>query len=145
MKHNTNFCRSFRSLLGITALLGATLMSSANASAAKTSAPTGVWGTTNGVLTFGAKQSRIEWGHGEVAIDGSVKVDANGRFKAKGRYYAYTPGPDRIDASPAMRDAHIEGRIVGDSMQLTMHVDGEREIRRFVFKKGQQTKLHRMY
>ncbi len=135
--------RTVRFFSSAAILLGSFLMSSASASGAAPS-PNGIWGAKDAVLTIGAKQSRIEWGHAAAAIDGPLKTDANGRFKLTGQYHVYTPGPDRVGAAPAVRDAHIEGRILGNSMQMTIHVAGERAVRRYVFTKGQQTKLHRM-
>ena len=133
--------RTVKVLVSAAALLGASHMSPASAAAP---APNGIWGAKDAVLTIGAQQSRIEWGHAAAAIDGPIKTDANGRFKLTGHYHTYTPGPDRVGATPAMRDAHIEGRITGNSMQMTIHVAGERAARRYIFTKGQQTKLHRM-
>ena len=111
---------------------------------AKEAALNGVWGAQDAVLTVGPQSSRIEWGHAEAIIDGPIKIDANGAFKALGHYQAYAPGPDRIDAARPKSDAQFEGRVVGDSIKMTMRITGERATRHYVFKKGLRTKLHRM-
>jgi hypothetical protein len=143
MEHDSRHRRSSFSRRGLFIFMGISLMSPVDVSAASTAA-NGVWGTTDAVLTIGARQSRIEWGNAEAAINAPITPDANGRFKTTGHYHTYTPGPDREGASPAARDARIEGRIVGDSMEMTLHISGERAARRYVFKKGKQAKLHRM-
>jgi hypothetical protein len=120
--------------------IGASPMATANAGAG----PLGVWGAQNAVLTIGSSKSRIEWGAAEATINGPIKPDAKGRFKTTGHYLAYTPGPDRVDIAPARRDAHIEGRVVGDIIEMTMHIAGDKTTQRYTFKKGQRSKLIRM-
>ena len=104
----------------------------------------GVWSAPGAVLTINGQRSRIELGTAEAAIDGPINPDAQGRFKTKGQFQSYTPGPQRADAPPMMRHAHIQGRVTADRLELNMHVEGERAMRRYVFKKGRQAKLIRM-
>lgn len=143
MVHNMILSQSLRSVFGTAAFLGVVLMLPSSLAAAPAAA-NGIWGAKDAVLTIGAHQSRIEWGHAEAAIDGPINTDAKGRFKSTARYHAYTPGPDRVGTAPAMRDAHIEGRFIGDTIEMTLHIVGDKAIQRYTFKKGQQTKLHRM-
>jgi hypothetical protein len=143
MIHDRYAPQSRRAVFALGVLLGVAHMLPTSA-AADSAAANGIWGAQDAVLTIGATASRIEWGHAEATINGPIKMAADGHFKVVGRYRALAPGPDRIKGVPATSTAHIEGHIIGDSMQMTMHVSGERAVRRYVFKKGQQTKLHRM-
>ena len=144
MRGDKNSSRRLRAVLGVIICLGAGYFLSASV-AAKGRDVCGIWGARDAILTIGPKHSKIELGHAETAIDGPVKIDAKGRFSVTGRYYAYKPGPDRIDAPIATRDAHIKGRVRGDTLILTMQIAGEPSTQQFTFRKGQHTKLLRMY
>ena len=104
----------------------------------------GVWRAPGAVLTIGGQRSRIELATAEASIDGPINADAQGRFKTKGQFQTYTPGPQRADEPPMMRHAHIQGRVTADRLEMTVQVEGESTMRRYVFKKGQPAKLIRM-
>lgn len=144
MRGDKNSSRRLRAVLGAITCLGAGYFLSAGV-AAKGRAVIGIWGARDAILTIGPRHSKIELGHAETAIDGPVKTDAKGRFSVTGKYYAYRPGPDRIDAPVATRDAHIKGLVRGDTLILTMEIAGEPSARQFTFRKGQHTKLLRLY
>ena len=138
------FLRARRRLaiFGSAIITGAMMMPVISANAAPVA--NGIWSAPGAVLTIDGQRSRIELGMAEAAIDGPINVDAQGRFKTKGQYQSYTPGPQRADVPPVMRHAHIQGRVTADRLELNMHVEGESTMRRYVFQKGRQFKLHRM-
>jgi hypothetical protein len=142
MADNVARTRRWRAFFGSAAITGAAIMSANSAHAAPVAS--GVWSTPGAVLTIGGQRSRIELGTAEAAIDGPITADAQGRFKTKGEFQSYTPGPQRGDVPPLTRHAHIQGRVTADRLELTMHVEGESTMRRYVFKKGRQAKLIRM-
>jgi hypothetical protein len=107
--------------------------------------PAGRWGGTQGNLTVGEASTRIDLGCGEAVIDGSLRVDETGHFKASGHVETYQPGPQRTDRPPTLKDAVFEGRIDGDSMELSMQVAGEPAPRLFQLKRGGQAKVIRCY
>ena len=144
MLGDKNSSRRLRAVLGAITCLGAGYFLSAGV-AAKGRDVSGIWGAGNAILTIGPKHSKIELGHAETTIDGPVKIDTKGHFSVTGKYYAYRPGPDRIDAPVATREAHIKAHVRGDTLILTMQIAGEPSAQQFTFRKGQQTKLLRMY
>jgi hypothetical protein len=103
----------------------------------------GVWSGNGATLTSAPQQTRIDVGTGVALIKGGLHPDAKGNFKAIGLFEVYAPGPQRADVAPVMHKAHISGRTVGTSIELTMHVEGEREMRKFVLKQGRSAKLVR--
>lgn len=144
MLGDKNSSRRLRAVLSAITCLGAGYFLAAGV-AAKGRAVIGIWGARDAILTIGPKHSKIELGHAETAIDGPVKTDAKGRFSVTGKYYEYRPGPDRIDAPAATREAHIKGHVRGETLILTMEIGGEPSAQQFTFKKGQHTKLLRLY
>ena len=103
------------------------------------------WGGQQILLTVGEASSRVEFGCGEAVIDGALRVDETGRFKAPGRVEGYQPGPQRTDRPSAVKDALFEGRIDGDRMELSIQIAGEPEPRRFELKRHARTKIVRCY
>ena len=114
-------------------------MTSANAATIQP----GVWSGDGAILTTAPQQTRIDVGTGVAVIKEPFHPDAKGNFKAMGLFEAYTPGPQRADVPPVMHKAHISGRTVGTSIELTMHVEGERAMRKFTLKQGRGVKLIR--
>ena len=103
----------------------------------------GTWSDNGATLTTAAQQSRIDVGTGVAVIKGPLRTDARGNFKAVGLFEHYLPGPQRADVAPVMHKARISGRTVGTSIELSMHVEGERAARKFVLKQGRAAKLIR--
>jgi hypothetical protein len=103
----------------------------------------GTWRTSDAVMTIGAKQTRIDLGTGSAAIDGPLKTDAAGRFDATGHFELFKPGPQRADQPPKLLMAHIQGRVTANTVEMTMRVDGERAMRKFIFTQGRVAKLIR--
>jgi hypothetical protein len=131
----------FRAFGRLVTLAGVALMSMSSASA--TTVQAGTWRGNGAVLTTTAEQSRIDVGTGLAVIKGPLKTDAKGNFKVMGMFEAYEPGPQRADVAPKMHLAHIQGRVTGTTIALTMHVDGERAMRKYVFTQGRVAKLIR--
>jgi hypothetical protein len=103
----------------------------------------GSWRGNGAVLTTAPQQTRIELGTGMAVIKGPLTVDSAGRFKATGMFETYAPGPQRADVPPVMHMAHIQGRVVGTAIELTLHVEGERAMRKFTLAQGRVAKLIR--
>jgi hypothetical protein len=132
---------SFQALRHIVSVTGVWFMAMTSADAA-TIQP-GMWSGNGATLTTAPQQTRLDVGTGIALIKGGLHPDAKGNFKAIGMFEAFAPGPQRADVAPVMRKAHISGRTVGTSIELTMHVDGERAMRKFVLKQGRGAKLVR--
>ena len=114
-------------------------MSSAHAS---TVAP-GRWGATGAMMIVGPTKSSIDVGTGVATIDGALRTDASGHFKASGHFEVYSPGPQRADQPPVLKPARFEGVMSGQSLALTIHVGGEKAARHFTFTQGRVAKLFR--
>lgn len=131
--------RSWVGLFGLGLAVGHLPMTIANAAGV----PSGVWSARGAVLTIGAQRSQIEFDTGTAAIAGPLVVDGQGRFRTTAQFESYMGGPQRLDQPPLLRKATIAGRIVGDTLALTMQIDGERAPRRFSMTQGRAAKLIR--
>ena len=127
--------------LGTAAAFGAMTMS-VNGAAAGTVA-SGTWSTRGASLVVGAEQSKLELDTGAAVINGPLKIDAAGRFKASGSFEHYLPGPQRADEPSAMHKVLIKGRLTGATITMTMQVAGERGTRKFLLTQGRPAKLIR--
>ena len=132
---------SFRVLRRLVSVAGVSFMAITSASAA--TVQPGVWSGNGATLTTAPQQSRIDVGTGVALIKGPLQTDAKGNFKAMALFEVYAPGPQRADVAPVMRKAHIAGRLVGTSIEVTMHIEGERAMRKFMLKQGRGAKLIR--
>jgi hypothetical protein len=132
---------SFRTFGHLVSVAGVALMSMTSAAAA--TVQPGSWSGTGATLTTAAQQSRIDVGTGVAVIKGPLQTDSKGNFKATGLFEVYAPGPQRADVAPVMHKAHVAGRVIGTSIELTMHVEGERATRKFVLTQGRVAKLIR--
>jgi hypothetical protein len=103
----------------------------------------GTWSGNGAVLTTSPQQTRFDVGSGLAVIKGPLNADAKGQFKTTGMFEVYKPGAQRADDRPVMRMAHFQGRVMGPTVELTMHVEGERAMRKFVLTQGRVAKLIR--
>ena len=103
----------------------------------------GTWSTRGASLVVGAEQSKLELDTGAAVINGPLKIDAAGRFKASGSFEHYLPGPQRADEPSAMHKVLIKGRLTGATITMTMQVAGERGTRKFLLTQGRPAKLIR--
>ena len=102
--------------------------------------PTGVWGGEHINLEVGAKSATIEYDCAHGMIEGPLVVDANGRFDLRGTHTPERGGPIRADEQPKSHPAHYVGSISGNTMKLTLKLEGADD-ETFTLEKGKQGEL----
>ena len=73
--------------------------------------PDGVWGGQGVAVRIGGPGAEIEFNCGRGAIDGPVRLDAEGRFEVAGTYERGRPGPIRMGDAPKAEPARYRGRL----------------------------------
>ena len=91
----------------------------------------GQWGgdRLNVTITDKATVLSLDCGGGSFVLPSRLGPD--GSFKVDGHFAVYRPGPERADAPSAKSDASFTGKVVGDSMSLTIAAPGEPKARHF--------------
>jgi hypothetical protein len=103
--------------------------------------PRGEWGGTHITMSVGEQLAKLEFdcAHGE--IPGPLSVDSEGNFKLPGTFTPERGGPVRADETPRSRPALYSGTIKGNTMTLTMKIEGSDETESFTLEKGKAGEL----
>ncbi len=102
--------------------------------------PTGVWGGEHINIEVGEKSATIEYDCAHGVIEGPLVVDADGRFNLRGTHTPERGGPIRMDEQPRSQPAKYIGAIAGNTMTLTLKLEGAEE-ETFKLEKGKQGEL----
>jgi hypothetical protein len=100
----------------------------------------GQWGGESARMEVTENGGTLEFGCANGEIVEPLKLDGQGRFQAKGTFQAQGPGPSR-EPDSANPNAVYSGVVKGDTMQLTVLVDGEKEGQKYTLTRGRKTKL----
>lgn len=90
--------------------------------------PVGIWGGSGVRLSVEQKTVKLEYACASGEIDGRLKVDDRGNFKANGVHIQMRPGPLRVDNAPERRPARYEGKISGKTMTLKVTLLENKEV-----------------
>jgi hypothetical protein len=103
--------------------------------------PRGEWGGTHINMNVGEQLAKLEFdcAHGE--IPGPLSVDGEGKFKLPGTFTPERGGPVRADDTSRARPAIYSGTIKGNTMTLTMKIEGSEETESFTLEKGKEAEL----
>lgn len=132
----------------VTLLVGALLSgvicyaqsSSSSNDSGKSNAISGQWGGESARMEVAGNGATLEFGCANGDIVEPLKLDEHGRFRAKGTFQAQGPGPSR-EPDQANPNADYSGVVKGDTMQLTVLVDGDKEVQKYTLTRGRKTKL----
>lgn len=80
--------------------------------------PAGGYGGQGIALRVAGTRTEIELNCARGAIDGPIRVDAEGRFDVAGTYERGRPGPTRMDEAPQSEPARYRGRVDGETLTL---------------------------
>jgi hypothetical protein len=105
----------------------------------------GVWGGKGIQLTVTAKGAAIDYGCDSGTIDGRLRTDSSGKFRARGTHAFGRGGPRGPGAAaPKPREAVYEGVIRGKRLELTVLLpELNRNLGKFSLQLGQRPTLER--
>jgi hypothetical protein len=121
-------------------LMGATAMAGR---ATPSKMLTGQWGGDRAIMMLTDKGGQISYDCGQGNIDGGIRLDAKGRFRAQGRHEDYMSGPQHADMAPMLKPAAYRGSITGKILTLHVRVTGEPAERTYRLEQDRRTKIIR--
>jgi len=101
---------------------------------------TGPWGGQHISIDVGEKSATIEYDCASGVINGPLVVDSNGNFDLRGIHKMERGGPVRADDNSKGQPATYTGSIKGDTMTLTLKLEGLDE-ETFTLEKGKPGEL----
>ena len=106
---------------------------------------TGEWGGDRARLVLTAAGGRIDYDCGSGTINGPLRLDAKGRFKANGNHEEYASGPTAGDMTPKLRSTVYRGSLHGETLTLVVQVSGQPKPRTLTLVRGKRVKLIRCF
>ena len=104
-------------------LLALVLLSACQAEPLQTDAPlTGSWGGPSIALQFEGSDGKLEYDCASGSIDGPVRPDHDGKFKAHGTHVPQHGGPTVEGQDPNVLPADYWGQVRGDQLTLSVRV-----------------------
>jgi hypothetical protein len=95
--------------------------------------PSGTWGGDRIRLDVTSSGAKIEYDCAHGTIDEAIVVDGTSRFSVAGTHTFERGGSSRSGKAPDRHPARYDGRVVGDTMEITVTVaDTNRRIGRFM-------------
>jgi hypothetical protein len=95
--------------------------------------PSGTWGGDRIRLDVTSSGANIEYDCAHGTIDEAIVVDGTSRFSVAGTHTFERGGSIRSGKAPDRHPARYNGRVVGDTMEITVAVtDTNRRIGRFM-------------
>jgi hypothetical protein len=88
----------------------------------------GTWGAEHLRLDLTDAGGTAEYDCAHGTIDEPLTTDRDGRFSAAGTHTFEHGGPIRIDDPPNRHPARYDGRVVGDTLQVTVTVTDTRQV-----------------
>jgi hypothetical protein len=123
-----------------------TLLILPSGAAAAPAVLTGTWGGDRLAANFTETGATLQADCADGAIAGPVRVDAAGRFSATGAYQVLHGGPQLVEEDAQVAAAaRFEGRVRGETLQLTIHGPGAAAPQTFTLVRGARPKLVRCY
>lgn len=104
---------------------------------------TGEWGGLQVRLLLTETGGRLDLSCASASLDTPIRLDAAGRFGAKGRYESFSGGPTLEDVPPATTAAHFDGHVEGNTMHISIRREGEKTAERYILERGRRVKLIR--
>lgn len=101
----------------------------------------GAWGGDRLNLELSSAGGSLSLDCATGAIDGPVRPDSRGHFKAKGQWETHSGGPQRADEPPPSASALFEGHVANGTMHLNVIANGA--LQTFSLTQGKRVKLVR--
>lgn len=104
----------------------------------------GSWGGRGIELIVENGSARIRYDCAEAEIDSKILMSEQGNFSVDGVYIRRTPGPIRVGNPPQRQPAIFEGKVSGNTMNLSVTItDSKEKIGEFTLKKGDNAVIRR--
>lgn len=104
----------------------------------------GVWGGAHVRLDARADGAALEFDCARGEISAPLKTDAAGRFDLPGTFTRESPGPIRLGVTPSAQGARYAGRVAGDTMTLTLKIEGAaQDAQTFTLTRGSEGRLRK--
>ena len=84
---------------------------------------TGTWGGERTIVIFGKSGAEVQSDCANGTIQGPIRINAAGKFAAKGTFQSFGGGPQAIEPAP-MPAAQFGGHVSGKTLVLTIRVKG---------------------
>ena len=101
----------------------------------------GMWGGKHARLDVTPTGGSLDFDCAHGKLKEPLRVDAQGRFRAKGTYTQERPGPTRVDDTDTTRDVEYSGSIEGETMRLEIAVPGQSELMSFELVRDQMGRM----
>jgi hypothetical protein len=125
------------------AIIGGSLLAACSQAGEAPVSAVGTWGGDRLNLVLGPTGGRLEYDCATGSIDAPVRLDAAGRFSARGTHIPHQPGPERIDQATTPRTATYDGRVAGNVLELSVRIDGEATAHTYRLERDRTVKLLR--
>lgn len=102
---------------------------------------TGVWGGERTVVTFTANGAQVQQDCAEGSFTGPLRLNAAGKFRAKGVFQTFSGGPQQADE--AIPTAVFSGHVKGKTMTLTIQPKVGSPAQSLTLREGVRPKLIR--
>jgi hypothetical protein len=99
----------------------------------------GQWGGDNATMEVNAGGATLDFGCGTGQITEPLKLDSEGKFSAHGTMSMQTAGPSRPDGEGS--PATFTGVVKGDTIKLTVQIEGEKQGQPLTLTRGRKTKI----
>jgi hypothetical protein len=103
----------------------------------------GTWGGDHIGLEVSATGATVEYDCAHGTIDGALALDGQGRFEARGSHVAERGGPVREGDAQRGVPARYRGTVSGDTMTLTVTLDGGEEVGTFTLTRGRTPRIRK--
>jgi len=138
----TRFGSFLRQVL-MAAIIGGSLLAGCSEAGEAPVSVVGAWGGDRLNLIFGPDGGRLEYDCATGSIEAPVRLDAAGRFSARGTHIPHQAGPERVDQAPTTRAATYDGRVAGNVLELSVRIDGEPAAHSYRLERNRTVKLLR--
>src|SRR5712691_2685366 len=89
--------------------------------------PNGVWGGQHISIEVSGRSASVEYDCAKGTINGPLTLDSKGQFTWRGTHNREHPGPVRRGVKPNSQPATYTGLVKGNTMTLTVKLDGSDE------------------
>ena len=99
----------------------------------------GIWGGDRMNLEMTGSGGQLQLDCATGTINGAVRPDSTGHFKAKGEWSVHSGGPHRLDEAQKIDKASFVGHVSNGTLHLQVTANGG--LQKFTLTQGKRVKL----